>query len=767
MIKRILLSFFALISLMGIQAQDVINHAVSRDFSVNQALVTLTSGDKKYYNTTNVSAIDLDQTSDKVTISTTAGADVFNGSVASIAFAKKINTENSVQITEAQGWLESAYVKFADFSGATSYHVYVKGGQYSDFTKIDDLLIRSYGTYNRADAMGLQAGDYAMKVVPVVDGIEVSAATTVSNLTVKAFNRDGYAHYNTTAGIGAYNNDGTLKQDARIIYVSKANAKTVSLEMQVDNKGKMETRTGIQNIIQAYEKGVETRPLVVRVIGLLKKSDMDELGSSAIGLQVKGKGQNMNLTIEGVGSDATFHGFGVLVRACKYVELRNFGVMMHEEDGISFDTDNEHVWGHHLDIFYGKNKGGDKAKGDGSFDVKGTFYCTVSDNHFWDSGKCNLNSNGDEVDYVTYRHNWYDHSDSRHPRVRKSKHLHVYNNYFDGNAKYGVGATTGSCIFVEKNYYRNCKYPMLISKQGSDIHNGVGSAADTKGTFSSEDGGIIKAFDNYMTGQKSFEPYIAGDATYSKHFDAYVVENRNDQVPAEVVTLQGGTGYNNFDTASDFYSYNPDAAADVPAIVTGHYGAGRCNHGDFQYTFNNAAEDTNYDVILDLSNKLEAYTSSLVKIYGMDDYSGEQPGGDEPTPGPGGDEPDPQPQDGVILGTFDGSSSNVMFTAADNYGDGKITYEGVYYKKGEKLDSKGSITFTPQKDYNMTIILATVKSGRDVKINNTVTTVSGTLNEAGSYYELQPIPVAAGTEYKITKGSAEAIVMLIKLIPKE
>lgn len=767
MIKRILLSFFALISLMGIQAQDVINHAVSRDFSVNQALVTLTSGDKKYYNTTNVSAIDLDQTSDKVTISTTAGADVFNGSVASIAFAKKINTENSVQITEAQGWLESAYVKFADFSGATSYHVYVKGGQYSDFTKIDDQLIRSYGTYNRADAMGLQAGDYAMKVVPVVDGIEVPAATTVSNLTVKAFNRDGYAHYNTTAGIGAYNNDGTLKQDARIIYVSKANAKTVSLEMQVDNKGKMETRTGIQNIIQAYEKGVETRPLVVRVIGLLKKSDMDELGSSAIGLQVKGKGQNMNLTIEGVGSDATFHGFGVLVRACKYVELRNFGVMMHEEDGISFDTDNEHVWGHHLDIFYGKNKGGDKAKGDGSFDVKGTFYCTVSDNHFWDSGKCNLNSNGDEVDYVTYRHNWYDHSDSRHPRVRKSKHLHVYNNYFDGNAKYGVGATTGSCIFVEKNYYRNCKYPMLISKQGSDIHNGVGSAADTKGTFSSEDGGIIKAFDNYMTGQKSFEPYIAGDATYSKHFDAYVVENRNDQVPAEVVTLQGGTGYNNFDTASDFYSYNPDAAADVPAIVTGHYGAGRCNHGDFQYTFNNAAEDTNYDVILDLSNKLEAYTSSLVKIYGMDDYSGEQPGGDEPTPGPGGDEPDPQPQDGVILGTFDGSSSNVMFTAADNYGDGKITYEGVYYKKGEKLDSKGSITFTPQKDYNMTIILATVKSGRDVKINNTVTTVSGTQNEAGSYYELQPIPVAAGTEYKITKGSAEAIVMLIKLIPKE
>ena len=381
-------------------------------------------------------------------------------------------------------------------------------------------------------------------------GVEVSStACETEALQVKNYNREGFAHYNATEGIGAYNNDGTLKTGARVIYVTKNNAKTVQLSMNA-GKGE-ETRTGIQDIIQAYEKGLETRPLAVRIIGQLKASDLDYLGSSAIGLQVKGKGQHMNLTIEGIGSDATLHGLGVLCRNCQYVELRNFAVMMHPEDGISFDTNNEHLWGHHLDIFYGQNKGGDKSKGDGSFDVKGTFYCTVSDNHFWDAGKCNLNSNGDEVDYVTYRHNWYDHSDSRHPRVRMSKHLHVYNNYYDGNSKYGVGSTTGSCIFVEKNYFRNCKYPMLISRQGSDVHNGVGSSEATKGTFSNEDGGIIKAFDNYMTGQNSFEPYVAGDALYSKHFDAYVVTNRNDQVPAEVVTLQGGTNYNNFDTASD------------------------------------------------------------------------------------------------------------------------------------------------------------------------------------------------------------------------
>ena len=539
-------------------------------------------------------------------------------SVASFATDSSHIQNNGVQITLAAGWNESLYAEWQQMEGADSYHVYVKGGQYNSYTRIDDQLIRSYGSYNRADVPGLKAADdYAVKIIPVRDGQEDEAlASTATDITVCHFNRDGYAHHQATAGIGAYNDDGTLKDGARILYISKDNAKTVTLSMVVDQKGKTETRTGLQDILKAYEKGAETRPLAIRIIGLLKKEDMPVLGSSAIGLQVKGKGQQMNLTLEGVGNDATLHGFGVLVRNCSYVELRNFAVMMHPEDGISLDTNNEHIWGHHLDIFYGQNKGGDKAKGDGSFDVKGTKYATISAIHYWDSGKCNLNSNGDEVEYVTYHHNWFDHSDSRHPRVRKSQHLHVYNNYYDGNSKYGVGATTGSCIFVEKNYFRNCKYPMLISMQGSDVHNGIGSGSDTKGTFSKEDGGMIKAYGNYMTGQKSFEPYMAGDATFSLHFDAYVAEDRRTQVSAEVTTLQGGTGYNNFDTADDFYAYTPDDAGDVPAIVTGQYGAGRCQKGDFRYTFDNATQDTNDNVIADLSNQLSNYTSQLVRIYG-------------------------------------------------------------------------------------------------------------------------------------------------------
>lgn len=83
------------------------------------------------------------------------------------------------------------------------------------------------------------------------------------------------------------------------------------------------------------------------------------------------------------------------------------------------------------------------------------------------------------------------------------------------------------------------------------------------------------------------------------------------------------------------------------------------------------------------------------------------------------------------------------------------------------MDSKGSITFTPAKNYNMTIVMGTAKSGKNVKLNGTTTTVTGTENTEGKYYELQPIAITAGTKYVITKGSAEGLVMLIKLEPIE
>jgi len=118
--------------------------------------------------------------------------------------------------------------------------------------------VRNYGTYGRADVVGLKAaGGYELKVVPVVGGSEdQSKASTVSNLTVMAYDRSGFAHHNNS-GVGAYNDDGTLKQNACVIYVTAQTAKTITMDVAKNNKGETTTYTGLQNIINGYQKGYE------------------------------------------------------------------------------------------------------------------------------------------------------------------------------------------------------------------------------------------------------------------------------------------------------------------------------------------------------------------------------------------------------------------------------------------------------------------------------------------------------------------------------
>lgn len=252
----------------------------------------------------------------------------------------------------------------------------------------------------------------------------------------------------------------------------------------------------------------------------------------------------------------------------------------------------------------------DQVKGDGSLDTKKSKYVTHSYNHFWDSGKTHLlgmHEGESALNWITYHHNWYDHSDSRHPRVRGAT-THVYNNYFDGVAKYGVGATEACSIFVENNYFRGASKPMMISMQGTDIASG-------EGTFSSEDGGTIKSFNNIMVGDGrtvSYKPYSAANPT---EFDAYEATTRNEQVPSSVKAKQGGAAYNNFDTDSkQIYDYTPQSPDAVVAEV--EQWSGRIEGGDFYWEFNDATDDADYSVIPELKERIVNYKTTLVKVGG-------------------------------------------------------------------------------------------------------------------------------------------------------
>lgn len=738
-----------------------ITHAVARNSKVNQMYVTTKSGDVKYYNTADLTSVKFE--GDKAIIAPKSGSenDEYDASVREISFAKKVeqgasgdfnNPAGVIQITEAKGWQESAYLKWASFEGASSYNVYVDG------KKIDAQLVRQYASYYRADVLGLKEGTYSVKVVPVnAEGAEIAGANTASNLVVKSYNREGFAHFKYD-GVGAYNNDGTLKAGAKVLYITAKSAKTVSTTV---NTGKLETITGLQSIIDAYSKGKDKTPIAFRFIGKISLSDLDHISSSAEGLQIKGA--KMNMTFEGVGDDATVYGFGFLLRNATSVEFRNLAIMRCLDDAMSLDTNNSHVWIHNMDLFYGKKGGAaDQAKGDGTVDIKANSqYITVAYNRFWDNGKASMCGMKTESgpNYITYHHNWFDHSDSRMARIRTMS-VHMYNNYYLHNDVYGVGATMGSSVFMESNYFDATKRPIMSSKQGTD--------AKGDGTFSGENGGLIKAYGNVFANKPdnfSYVPYAENNTS----FDAYEVSDPSEQVPVSVKTLVGGTSYNNFDTNSSLmYAYVADKAADVPAIVEGFYGAGRLNHGDIDFVIPDETVVTNghQQPWPALASLLDSYTSGVVKVFGESNAAGEggSTGGSSEGGSTGGEtgggttEPSVPSVEGTVLVTFTGkapSSSIVSVTGNYSNSKGQATIDGTTYKICVKMESSTSIRLTVDKKVNATFYfadgeIASMKLAGS-KISATGSTYTTTLN--------------AGT-YEITKDKSVNL-FGIKLVPVE
>ena len=526
-----------------------------------------------------------------------------------------------VTLSSAEGWLESAFAEWAS-DGSDSYNVYYSGAGASN-VKVDGQLVRKYGSKYRVDVVGLKAGSYTLKVASVKGGKE-GASTTSKSLTVKAHDRAGFAFSNGHVP-GAYKTDGTLKSGAVVLYVTESTKNTIKLDVVTSSKGAVTECVGLQNILTAFKKGYDTRPLAIRLIGNVTDPEVTDKGDILVDM---GKKEGMSMTIEGIGNDATANGWGIRVKNAFDVEIRNIGVMnvdSDEGDNIGLQQDNQYIWVHNCDFFYG-HAGSDKdqVKGDGALDCKKSTYVTFSYNHFWDNGKSNLLGLSEGTTdglYITYHHNWYDHSDSRHPRVRFYS-AHVYNNYYDGVAKYGAGSTKGSSVFMEANYFRNCKYPMMTSMQGSDVYAG-GTTRDTKNnpTFSSEDGGTIKAYNNHMEGNFTFIPYGAskytlkgaetavGSIDTKADFDAYVVTSRDAQVPSSVKSYAGANTYNNFDTdKSVMYSYTADSPEQ--ALVNVRTYAGRVQGGDFKWTFDNSVDDAAYEVNQKLKDALMAYKGS-------------------------------------------------------------------------------------------------------------------------------------------------------------
>lgn len=428
------------------------------------------------------------------------------------------------------GWFEEAFVQWDSNAVGSDVTVsYAEAGS-SDFVTADQELIRG----SRVDIPGLKGNtDYTIKV----EGSKGSVSCSVRTM---AFDRTGYAHDNFS-GVGAYNDDGTLKPDVTVIYVTNENKDTITYNGKV----------GLYNIFfSAKPKNVCFRFIGHLDVpaGTVANDGSHNDGSNMLYLQ-----NSSNVTVEGIGADTVLKEWGIEMKRCTSCEFRNLWLGNYPDDAIAMtgnvDIRSAHIWVHNNTIERGYNQfagnghvDADKAEGDGSMDMKWSEYITVSYNVFKDCHKTSLVGGraDQEQDFITYHHNWFNNTQSRNPRARNA-HIHSFNNYFSTNSEYGICASYNSKIFSECNYFDRTNSPLYAINMGKDAYSGTIKSFGDKFVDCAPDEGL-----------------------------AYAIVDSRTAAPTINNLKEGGVGYDNFDL--DMYSYTtqtPDEAKETIIAYAG------------------------------------------------------------------------------------------------------------------------------------------------------------------------------------------------------
>ena len=167
-----------------------------------------------------------------------------------------------------------------------------------------------------------------------------------------------------------------------------------------------------------------------------------------------------NKTILGIGRNRTIFGGGLRLKGVRNVIIRNIYFHDWDDDAICVESSSNVLIDHNT-FDHGH---------DGCVDIKrGSDFVTVSWNLFLNHSKTSLVGHADnftaidgEKLKVTFHHNWFCGTRSRHPRVRIGNPVHVFNNYFLNNELYGVASTEGGGVLVEGNYFENVDTPFVV-----------------------------------------------------------------------------------------------------------------------------------------------------------------------------------------------------------------------------------------------------------------------------------------------------------------
>jgi len=251
--------------------------------------------------------------------------------------------------------------------------------------------------------------------------------------------------------------------------------------------------------------------------------------------------ENYDLTLIGDDNYAIIEGFGLNLFRSHNIIIRNIEFRNAPDDCINVtDPLSHHIWIDHCTFSDTPDDDPNGSRHDGLLDIKhGASFVTVSWNHFYNHAKTALlghsDSNGEEDIgrlKVSYHHNWWENTGSRHPRTRFGE-VHVFNNFYDnseGKMLYGIGVTCYAQVFVEANYFENVATPVLISQVNDDEE-----------VLSGNPEGYIMALDNYTV----------NSGTIVENLESYAFD------------------------PSDYYTYQPDNPAILPSLLMNFSGAGK------------------------------------------------------------------------------------------------------------------------------------------------------------------------------------------------
>lgn len=497
------------------------------------------------------------------------------------------STTSTISKMTAKGWNESIYAEVSGIKAADVAEVSYSGdtnGKLSD----EDLqyLVRDKGNIVRIDILGLKKNGTYSLTVKALSG----STKTVDNIKVYAYDRSGYAHFNYNSGVGAYKDDGTLKDGAIVLYVTDKNKNDVELKVgnktvkgignilnsvgqdtgngKTSNGGKPNTNAGIIKALALTGK-----PLVVRFIGTVSESALYSKGTWSAADEGKIDGltdfsslnnggsvddnghmariqSGKDITLEGIGSDSVIDGWGFHYIAegsnpelGKSFEVRNLTFINTPEDAVGMEGQQdgkkvtstitssvERCWVHNNEFYCPSISGpaeSDKKEGDGSVDFKRGNYFTCSYNYFESCHKTNLvGSASTSLQYNLSYHHNYYYRCGSRGPLSRNANIHMYNNIYEQQTSYAMDARANAYIFAEYNLFYASKSPHTTDGEGG------GTIKSYKDSFSSVlwnngKGDIVDDKNTYIPNNCQYQ---AGNIKYDRfdlNFDQSYIPNGN------------------------------------------------------------------------------------------------------------------------------------------------------------------------------------------------------------------------------------------------